>query len=109
MSEHLSAMYGNDEDDIKKSTPRPVKPLENKGAKTRKITVGAIAYEVNSIEHVESLEKKIQELEREKAEQASKIRRMEAQISKLQQNIMKLDRGLTGMGREVDQKIDRRD
>ena len=104
----LYAMYGNHEDEPKVSKTI-MRHLENKSAKTRRINVGIVGYDVPTVEHVAALEKKIDTLEQHAAQQDSKIRRMESLIAKLRSEMIKFNGSVSTMTREIDQKIGRND
>lgn len=109
MSDHLAAMYGVNQEVAPKINRTVVKPNENKSAKTRRINVGIVGYDLPSVEHVDMLEKKIEALEKLVQEQHSKMRRMEASISILKNALNRTNSNVGTLSKDLDQKIDRRD
>jgi hypothetical protein len=108
MSDHLSAMYGVENEEEEKVSRTIMRPVENRNAKTRRINVGIVGYDVPAVDHVAMLEKRIEAMEQMYREQTTKMRRMESIIVKLRSDLLRVNGSVTGFTRELDNKIDRR-
>jgi septal ring factor EnvC (AmiA/AmiB activator) len=102
----LALMY-----DDEKKIPGAKKPNEvpDQNRKTRRVVMGAVAYEVPTVEYVENLEKKIAQQERTIFEQSRQLKRIESSLIILKQSIRKNNSNLNEIALDLDYKIDRRD
>ncbi|CAM6054967.1 unnamed protein product [Sphagnum tenellum] len=77
--------------------------------KSRRMIMGAVAFDVPTVEYVDSLEMRIVRQERTIAEQNRMLKRMEIALTTMR-NLMRRQAGnLSELGYEINNKIDRRD
>ena len=105
--ELLARMYNSA---IEEPTPKTSPVVQSSGiARTRRIAIGAISYEVPTIEYCAHLERLITAQASVIEQNKRDIKRIEGLISNIRQFIKKHSVKLLSMSHEIDQKIDRRD
>ena len=105
----LAAMYG---DPPEKPGPAPLKPLDAISGDTRKsrrVVMGAVKYDVPTVEYVDTLERRITQQDRLIIQQTRTIRRLELSLIALTNSVRRTGGSLTDVSRELSNKIDRRD
>lgn len=102
----LAAMYDPEEEKTDKKT---LQPLEPTGKKSRRVVMGAVKYDVPTVEYVEQLEKRVIELERRIQIQDRISRKFDMMISRLTQALRNHGSVVNEISHSLDNKIDRRD
>ena len=97
----LAAMY--DEEDSKK----PLTPLEPTGKKSRRIVMGAVKYDVPTVEHIDLLEKRIKELENIIILQNRTLKRFDIMFLQFRQVLRVQNGSINELNQDMRSKIDR--
>lgn len=101
----LSTMYQDDTDDGATET----RPLTSFSGRTRRIRVGAIEYEVPTIEYTQQLEQTLARLARTIDQQQRMIERVVTTLSKAHHSQLSQAREMEDLRRDMSRKINQRD